>query len=77
MEKKISTATMKFNLACLNKLEEKERKGWVGWDNPEWKDEFKSEIENHVKRDLTQDDLIDISNYCMFLWNLQRGKEGG
>jgi len=73
MDKKLLSATMKFNLACLNKLAEKEKEGWVGWDNPEGKDGFKSEIEEHwqVKRELTQDDLVDISNYCNFLWNLK------
>ena len=71
MNDKLLNSTMKFKLACLNKLTEKEKAGWTGWDNQDAENGFKNELKVHYDRkDWTQDDLIDISNYCMFLWNL-------
>ena len=73
MNKKLANATQHFYLTCLVKLEKKEKEGYIGWDDPKNAMGFKSEIEEHFKREIiTQDDLVDISNYCNFLWN---GKE--
>ena len=70
MEKKLANATQHFYLSCLVKLEKKEKEGWVGWDDPKCKDGFKDEIDLHLQATITQDVLVDISNYCNFLWNL-------
>ena len=71
MEKKLLSATMKFNLACLNKLTEKEKAGWTGWDSEDYDGIFDSRIETLAKGELTQNNLVNISNYCMFLWNIK------
>ena len=70
MERKLLDSTMKFNLACLDKLRQKEKEGWVGWDNPHWKEAFEKRIKDLPQFELTQNNLVNISNYCDFLWNL-------
>ena len=59
---------MDFACACEEVLYEKEEKGWTGWDNPDLKDNFKGYIrEKSGKCELTQKDLVNMANYCMFL----------
>ena len=70
MEEKLFNALMKFIRVCDAKLTEKEEKGWVGWDNPEYEKEFEGEIVIQ-SLPLTQNDCVNIANYCMFLWNLK------
>ena len=69
MDNKLVDSAMKFNLACLDKLSQKEKRGWVGWDNPEYKKEFEDKIVIQ-SLPLIQNDCVNIANYCMFLWNL-------
>ena len=70
MEDKLFNASMKFHLACVVKLKEKEKAGWTGWDNPDSKRILGTKLMEHTIRPFTQNNLINISNYCMFLWNL-------
>jgi len=70
MKDKLLEASMKFDFVCLNKLKAKERLGWSGWDDIKNKDILEERFIKHVKTPLTQDNLIDIANFCMFLWNL-------
>lgn len=70
MEDKLFNATMKFQLACLTKLAEKEKEGLMGWDNPHWEKAFKKRIKDLPQFELTQENLVNIANYCNFLWNL-------
>ena len=60
-----------FTYACLRKLEKKEEFGWTGWDFSHNQEVFESEIRNRIKKELTQKNLVNIANYCMFLWNLK------
>ena len=78
MEDKLFNASMEFYRACDVKLELKEKEGFTGWNNPENKKLLKGGFEEHICKALTQDNLVDIANYCMFLWNLIQGsKKGG
>lgn len=70
MDGKLLNSAMKFNLACLDKLAEKEKEGWGGWDWECCKTSFEKRIKYDAKRELTQKRIINITNYCMFLWNL-------
>jgi len=70
MKNKLYNASMKFHLACVVKLKEKEKEGWIGWDNPHWEGAFKKRIKDLPQFELTQNNLVNISNYCNFLWNL-------
>jgi len=76
MDGKLLNSAAKFNLACLNKLSQKEKEGWGGWDWECCKTSFEKIIKHNAKRELTQKNLINIANYCMFLWNLiEKGGE--
>ena len=66
-------SSLKFNLACFAKLREKQKLGWIGWDKPENKRLLEAKLIQHIKKPLTRDNLIDISNFCNFLWNLKEG----
>ena len=74
MDNKLLNSSMKFNLACMDKLRQKEKKGWIGWDNPEYEKEFEGKIVIQ-SLPLMQNDCVNISNYCMFLWNLMENKK--
>ena len=67
---KLLEASMKFSFICLNKLKKKERLGWTGWDNPKNRKILESRFTEHIKKPLTQDNLVDIANFCGFLWHL-------
>lgn len=78
METKLRIASGNFYYACVDKLEEKENAGWTGWDNPNLKDRFEGYIrEKSGKCELTQEDLINMANYCSFLWNLIEEEKRG
>lgn len=70
MDNKLSNASQHFYLACLIKLEEKEKDGWTGWDDKKRKCSFEDRIKHDAFSELTQKRLVNISNYCNFLWNL-------
>ena len=71
MKDKLFDASMEFIRVCDEKLTEEEEKGKIGWDNPDLKDNFKGYIrETSGKCKLKQKDLVNMANYCMFLWNL-------
>ena len=77
MENKLYNASMKFHLACVSKLKEKEKEGWSGWDNKKEKKYFEGRIMHDSFSNLTQKRLVHISNFCFFLWNLIEEKKGG
>jgi len=72
---KLDNASMKFHLACVVKLKEKEKEGWEGWDNKKEKQYFEGRIRHDAFSELTQKRLIHISNFCMFLWNIIENKK--
>jgi len=71
MDNKLLDSAAKFNLACLDKLSQKEKEGWGGWDWESCKFSFEKRIKHDAKSKLTQKSLVNIANYCMFLWNLK------
>ena len=68
--KKLRFASYEFNHACIKKLEAKQKEGYSGWDEPKNKDNLESLFKEHTNRPLTQRNLVDIANFCMFLWNI-------
>lgn len=76
MEVKLNSVWLKFNHACYKKLAAKERRGFAGWDKQENKELLEEGFYEHTRKPLTQGNLIDISNYCNFLWNLIEDKKG-
>ena len=73
INKKLLRATAFFTLACFEKLDLKEELGWVGWDNSHWKETYKKRIKDLMQFELTQNNLVNIANYCNFLWNMEGG----
>ena len=69
---------LKVFSGCMDqRLEEKARKGFRGWDDPEKvsDDDLKEDMAIHVNRALIQDEKgrwIDIANYAMFLWKREK-----
>jgi len=57
-----------FSMACLAKLTEKLGQGYTGWDY-DATEPFRQKIIKLSKEELTQKSLVNISNYCSFLWH--------
>ncbi len=57
-----------FFIARIKKLERKEKQGYAGWEDFGWKSA--DEIKTRAKMKLTQRNLINISNFCQFLWQI-------
>ena len=74
MNTKLVIAFTNFDMARADRLNDKEQLGWQGWDVSGYEGEFRDEIRKHAKKDLTQEDLVDIANYCNFLWSLLEEK---
>ncbi len=70
MKWKLRKKTYRFNYACYLKLEKKEREGFFGYDGPKNKEMLEKGFMDHIEKGFEQDNLIDLSNYCNFLWNL-------
>ena len=70
MKRELKMACFKFHLACSQKLEEKEKEGFDGYYKPENKKQLETDLLKHIAKGFEPDNLIDISNYCNFLWNL-------
>jgi len=67
----------KFNDACLKRFKSNKKKGWFEWDNPVYKEGLLKETLFECKNyQIRQKDLVDIANYCNFLWNMIE-REGG
>jgi len=72
MEHLLKLAWNKFNNACYGKLEKKEKEGFEGWNNPDFEWTLKLKLKEHLKKEWTAENLVDISNLCDFLWNLKQ-----
>jgi len=57
-----------FSMACLAKLTKKLGEGYTGWDYDAI-EPFRQKIIKLSKEELTQKNLINIANYCSFLWH--------
>ena len=71
MSNKLQAAWLLFSFKCGDKLEKKEKQGWAGWNNPENEPNLKFKLLQHFEKEWTQENLVDISNFCLFLWNLK------
>ena len=59
-------ANRAFNRARMERLEEKEDKGWTGWDDPQ---EIPSlELRQRIKKNVRQLHWVDVANLAMMLW---------
>lgn len=77
VKKKLESVASKFFVARAIRLEQKEKAGWDGWDDKKNKCYFEDRIKHDAFSNLTQKRLVDIANFCNFLWNLIEEKEGG
>ena len=76
MSKKLTNTSKKFYVASLARILIKEQEGFEGCDDYGNKGLFKGKIRTLArKRKLTQKILMDIGNYCNFLWNLMEEKK--
>ena len=66
----IATST-DFFIACVKRLEKKEKQGFIGWENIMNELYFKTQIRERAGKVLaSQKHLIDIANFCSFLWQM-------
>lgn len=59
----------RFAVAMKEKLAKKREQGYSGWNHPSYcsMDRLKLLLADHV----TKGDPVDISNFCMMIWNRQ------
>ena len=60
-----------FSEKCFIKLIEKLTQKFEGWDNKEYKKIYQCRLLALSKKQLTQNNLINIANYCSFLWFME------
>lgn len=59
-----------FADAMKRKLKEKFLQGKTGWDDPFWtKDMIIDALKEHIEKG--NEDMVDVANFAMFLWNRQ------
>lgn len=67
-----------FFIARVKRLERKEEQGFAGWENTMNELFFKTQIRERALKALTsQKDLINIANFCQFLWQMIEDRKGG
>jgi len=72
---RLLAATTNFFIARIKKLEKKEKQGHCGWEYVANEAFFRDEIRTRAKKRLTQKNLVDIANYCSFLWEMLEGRK--
>lgn len=70
MKVKLRSFWLRFNYACYKKLAVKERRSFIGYSDPNNKETLEKGLKDHIKKGFGQSNLVDIANYCNFLWNL-------
>lgn len=55
-----------FSAEQYAKLNRKVDLGWLGWDDPGNRDDFKTRLIEHV----VKEDWVDVANFAAFLWYL-------
>lgn len=73
--RKLRIASCEFNNVCMKKLIAKQKQGYYGWNDSTKKDNLEQLLTEHTNRQLTQKNLVDIANFCNFLWNLMEERE--
>ena len=76
MEQLLRLACNLFNDACYKKLGKKEGEGFESWDDPNFEWTLKLKLKEHFKEEWTMENLVDIANFCNFLWNQKREEMG-
>jgi len=72
---KLVTLEKEFRVACFAKLTKKLGQGYTGWDM-DATEPFRQKIIKLSKEELNQKNLVNIANYCSFLWErIERDKE--
>ena len=83
MKPDLSIACNKFHTACMQKLEKKEKEGYIGWNDSSLRFDLMHKLWTYCvsyvgkykdegeKRKVNKNDLINIANFCNFLWNLE------
>ncbi|GAG39605.1 unnamed protein product, partial [marine sediment metagenome] len=83
MKPDLSIACNKFQIACMQKIEKKEKEGYTKWNDPNFKSNLVYKLWTHCvsyvgkdrnEKKINKSDkeiLIDIANFCNFLWNLE------
>ena len=69
---KLHDAVQNFSGAMMNKLLKKQSEGYQGWDRPECREVLEEKLLAHVKRGLEGENLVDIANFCMMLWQMEK-----
>ncbi len=54
----------------IARLQNKEAKGWDGWDDPQNKTSMMEALHDNIKKK----QWIDVMNFAMFQWNLDGRK---
>lgn len=70
MKLKLRANCFRFHLACFQKMEQKEKEGLGGYNKLGNKKQLETDLLKHIAKGFAPNNLIDISNYCNFLWNL-------
>ena len=71
----IYDANYEFSKACRRRLEKKDKEGLTGWDDEYYKTEWQGRVRMLSTKRLTQKELVDIANYCMFLWHMLKARK--
>lgn len=69
----LKLAVTRFSKAMFEKLERKYVEGWTGWDKSENAFNILAKLDEHYHKQLsapTDENLVDIANLSMMLWNL-------
>jgi len=72
-EKLLRALVNKFGKAMLDKLDKKYSEGYKGWyeDNENNIEYLENALLDHFKKPLAKENLVDIANFCAFLWNIK------
>ena len=75
-EAKLLELVEDFGAAMFLKLVQKKRDGYEGWDENTAKNvmTLKEGLDNHLDGmdKFDRSNLVDIANFCAFLWNLEK-----
>lgn len=70
----LKLAVTRFSKAMFNKLERKYVDGFIGWDREENTLNILAKLNEHCEKQFsnpTDENLVDIANLSMMLWNLR------
>lgn len=73
----LASVTYRFASRMFDRLAQKAEDGYLGWDDPDYREEIMRKLEIHAKRLMAGDssEAIDVANLAMFLYALDRRKK--